>query len=101
GANGAVRAGIEKRIGTLDGRIEDLEKQIAKSDQAVATAAAVPGATVRPPEFQRNKPDPDMMFGVSALIIGAITFPLAIAFARRIWRRSAKAEVTLPPEVAQ
>jgi hypothetical protein len=26
---------------------------------------------------------------------------MSIAFARRIWRRSAKAEVTLPPQMAQ
>jgi hypothetical protein len=101
GATGVVRTGIEKQITALDARIDDLNQQIAKSDLAVATAAAVPGATVRPPDIPRNKPDPDMVFGVSAMILFAFIMPIIIAFSRRIWRRSAKAEVTLPPEVAE
>ena len=30
-----------------------------------------------------------------------VMLPMSIAFARRVWRRSARAEVTLPQEVSQ
>lgn len=101
GQSAATKASLEKRILNMDARITDLDQQIAKSEQAVAQAASVPGATYRPPDVPRDRPDPDMIVGFTALIAIIIVLPMSIAFARRVWRRSANATVTLPPEVAQ
>lgn len=96
------RAGIANRIQTVDERITELDKQIARSDQAVAQAAGVPGAMVQPPPTpRRTGPDPDMVVGLSFLAAFAFIIPMSIAYARRIWRKSARAEVTLPPQVAE
>jgi hypothetical protein len=97
--NDAVRTGIEKRIANVDARIGELDKQIAVSDQAVANAAAVPGATISPPPPPRRGP-PEEAFVLGGLFMFIVFLPLSIAYARRIWRRSAKAEVRLPQEMS-
>jgi hypothetical protein len=95
----ATRAGIEKRIANLDARIVELDQQIARSDQAVSNAAAVPGATARAPEAPRSGP-PEEVYVLVGIFMFIVLLPMSIAFARRIWRRSAKATVVLPPEMA-
>lgn len=96
-----TRAAIEKRIANVDERIADLDKQIAASDRAVAQAAAVPGATVRAPEPPRDTPDPDMLAGLTFTLLLVVAIPITIAYARRIWRRSARTEVALPAEMSE
>jgi len=95
----ASKPGLEKRLEAIDARITDMDKQIAQSDALVAQAAGTPGATTPPP--RRDGPDPDMVVGYSGLVALAFAIPIAIAYARRIWRRSAKTEVVLPPEMAE
>lgn len=87
---GASRTGLEQRITEIDARISALDKQIADADAQVARAAAVPGATVRPPELPRRGP-PEEVWPLSALFMVIALLPLSIAFARRVWRRSATA----------
>lgn len=96
----ATKISLEKRIANVDERITDLDKQIAVSENAVATAAAVPGATTRPPQVPRDGP-PDEVYALTALFMFIVLLPMSIAFARRIWRRSAKATVVLPPEMGE
>jgi hypothetical protein len=96
----ATIAGIEKRIASQDERIASLDKQIIASDAAVAAAAAVPGATVQPPPPPRNGP-PEEVFVLGAIFMFVVLLPLTIAYARRIWRRSANVEVRLAPEMSQ
>src|SRR5437762_2219832 len=43
----ADKAGLEKRLNTLDGRIEAMDKQIASADAQVASTAAVPEPRAR------------------------------------------------------
>ena len=94
------RAGIEKRMSAIDARVADLDQQIAKSDKSVADAVAIPGARIEPPRPPRSGP-PEEVFILSGMFMFIVFLPLSIAFARRVWRRSARAEVTLPPEMAQ
>lgn len=101
GTPSAAKPGLENRIKALDTRIANLDQQIAQSDLAVAQAAAVPGATTQPPRPSRNGPDPDMVVGLSFLMAFVFVIPISIAYARRIWRRSAKTEVTLPPQMVE
>lgn len=90
----ADRAGLEKRVVDIDARISDMDKQIAVADADVARSAAVPGTTVEAPSPPRSGP-PDEFYALSALFIIVTLLPLSIAFARRIWRRSAAVTVKL------
>lgn len=86
----AIRAGIEARLKETDARIAALDKEIAAADQRVATAAAVPGATIEPPRpiITRQGP-PEEVFMLGGMFIFFVMMPLAIAMARRLWKRAA------------
>ncbi len=92
------KAGLEKRLVTLDGRIDAMDKQIAVADDRVATAAGVPGAIVeRPPEVRHGPPDE--VFVLAGIFMFVAIMPISIAFARRIWRRSAAAVAAIPQDI--
>jgi hypothetical protein len=99
-AEGADRKGLEERATVLDKQMVSLYSQIAVADAAVAQAAAVPGATVRPPSPPRNGP-PEEVFVLGGLFIFAVMMPIAIAYSRRIWRRSAAIVANLPKDMAE
>ena len=87
-SNAADRAGVETRIKELDGRISAADQQLAKADAAVAQAAALPGAAVEPPRPPRNGP-PEELLALPIVFTLAVCMPIAIAYARRIWKRGA------------
>ena len=95
---GADRKGLEQRITQIDERIATLDKQIIEADAQVAKAAAVPGAAVDPPEPPRTGP-PEEAFVLGGMFIVIVLLPISIAFARRIWRRSAKIVTSIPKEL--
>ncbi|MFN2566520.1 MAG: hypothetical protein ABR499_16100 [Gemmatimonadaceae bacterium] len=103
GADGENREGIERRITEIDQRISDIEKQIAAADLAVAKAAAIPGAVVERPEPRRDPSEAraEMMGMVFGLLVVFVLFPITIAYARRLWRRSAAAVSELPKVIAE
>ena len=84
--DGADRLGLQKRIISLDARLDVVEQQRAAVDAQVAKAAAVPGAIVDPPPTVRRGP-PDEAFVLSAIFMFVAILPLSVAFARRVWRR--------------
>jgi len=99
---GADRAGIERRITEIDQRISEVDKQLAAAELSVARASAIPGAVVPdPPE----PPDPDAYQETIAIVSSVFTifvlFPLAIAYARRLWRRGAMSVAELPKILAE
>ena len=97
----SLRTGLELRIGELDKRIADVDKQLAAADLAVANAAAVPGAIIQePPPYMRSDGPPEAVFVLSGMFIVAVFFPIAIALARRIWKRSTGAVSAFPQELA-
>ncbi len=100
-ASDGDRAGIEQRVTATDQQIARVSIEIAEVDAQVAMAAAVPGATVTPPEpnpWQYGPPEELVAMGIgfSALLL----FPVAIAYARRIWKRS-HVTVALTPDLAE
>lgn len=95
---GADRAGMEARVATIDARIASVDKQIAQADAEVARAAGIPGAVVEDPPVPRTGP-PEEVYVLSGMLIVAAILPISLAFARRIWRRSAAAVSSLPQEV--
>ena len=96
----AEKRGLEQRLGTIDERIASLDKQIMEADAQVAKAAAVPGAAVEPPPPPDTGPD-DGVFVVASIFVFVVLMPVAIAYARRIWRRSAKVITTFPKELSE
>ena len=98
GLNAKLRSGLELRVADLDKRIADVDKELAAADQQVARAASVPGAIVeRPPELRQGPPEEAFVLG--GMFIVVVFLPLSIAFARRIWKRSAAAVTSFPPEL--
>ena len=95
---GADRAGLEKHITELDGRISALDKQIASADGQVAAAAAVPGAVVPPAPVVHHGP-PDEVYVLGGIFMFVVLMPLSIAYARRIWRRGSAAVSAIPREL--
>ncbi len=98
--SGANRTGLEKRLTEIDGRISVIDQQLAQADAAVARAAALPGATVEPPPPPRDGP-PEEVFVLAGIFGVIVLVPLTIAYARRIWRRSAIAITELPKELGE
>lgn len=94
----ADRTGLEARIKEIDGRISALEGQIAQADAAVAKAAGVPGAIVEKPPVQRSGP-PEEVFAIPIVFTIFVLAPIAIAYARRIWKRGNVAPAAIPKEL--
>ena len=95
---GADRKGLEQRITSVDEQITAVEKQLIEANVQVAKAAAIPGATVEPPEPPRNGP-PEEAFVLGGMLIVVVLLPLSIAYARRIWRRGAQVVTNIPKEL--
>ncbi len=97
-ASDADRAGLDQQLAQVDQQIAAANINLAEVESRLATAASVPGATVDPPPqdpWLYGPPEEIVMMGIFFTTV--LLMPLVIAYARRIWRRSAKTEVTLPP----
>lgn len=98
---GADRKGLEARISDVDQRITSIDKELAQVDAQIARAAGVPGAVVPDPPPMRREGPPEEVFVISGLFIVFVMFPLAIAYARRLWRRGTGAIAAFPAELAE
>jgi hypothetical protein len=96
--NATDKAGQEARLKELDGRISSLEGQIAQADAAVAKAAGIPGAIVEKPPVQRSGP-PDEIVAIPIVFTIFVLAPIAIAYARRIWKRGSVAPAAIPKDL--
>ena len=73
---------------------------LATNATQLAQAAAVPGAVVeQPPPVPNNQP-PEEAWVLGGIFLIVAVFPLSIALARRIWRRSAAVVTSLPRDIA-
>jgi hypothetical protein len=95
----AAKTGLLNRIAAIDGRIVAVDKAIADADASVARAAAIPGAVVpEPPPPQRDGP-PEEFFVFLMVLTIFIGVPLAIAYARRIWKKSGTTIAAIPQDI--
>jgi len=92
------KKGLESRLTQIDQHIATLEQAIAASDAEVAKAAAVPGAVVDPPREVPQGP-PDEVYVLAGIFMIVIGFPIAFAYARRIWKKGVETIVTVPQEI--
>ena len=79
-------AELDKRIIQLDADFADVERQIASAGPELAATTAVP-----PPIPRSGEEGPII---VTSLLIIFVLFPLALAFARRMWKRTPSASPT-------
>jgi len=99
-SNGISITGLETRLGEVDKQISAIDQQIAISNANVARATAVPGSQPPDPAPIRTGP-PQEVFIIPMLFIVFVFFPLAVAYARRIWKRTGSAVAAIPAEVME
>lgn len=94
------RKPLENRLTDIDSRIKSVDQMLAVNATQLAQAAAIPGAVVEqpPPPPRQGPPEEAWVLGGIFLIVAV--FPLSVAMARRIWRRSATAVASLPRDIA-
>ena len=93
----AERKPLETRLTDVDARIANVDQQLASNATDISKAAAIPGAVVEPPRVIDRGP-PEEAYVLGGLFMILIFFPLSVAFARRIWRRSSTAVAAFPRE---
>ena len=98
---GVERQGLEQRLVGVDERLVEVGQQLATSEREIARVAGIPGAAVEPPRPPDNDGPAEAVAIIGVAFTGLVLFPLAIAHSRRIWRRTAKAVVALPAELAE
>ena len=98
-ASSPERKGLETRMTDVDSRIATVDQMLASNAAQIATASAIPGAVVEPPQIIRNGP-PEEAYVVGTIFMFVFLLPISIAFARRIWRRSAAVVTSFPREIA-
>lgn len=90
GSDGANRAGLEQRLTQLDERIVQLESEMAATERLVAAAPAGLRAAAGSGSGGDND---EALIIIPVVLTVFVLFPLAFAYARRIWKR------TPPPRV--
>ena len=97
GATGASRAGIESRLQLLDARILQIEGDIASTGELLARA---PGQylTGSSQSFPGNFPVRPDMTAISIVFTIFVLMPLAVSYARTMWRRGSVSKVESPLE---
>jgi hypothetical protein len=97
GVTGANREGIEGRLKVVDIQVLDLQQQLADAQLREAQAAAVPGATQRT-QAERDASEAEAMLAIGLTLVFVVALPLAIAYARRLWKKHS-VTVSLSPEL--
>lgn len=97
-AQGADKAGLEKRLAVLDDRIANLELDIEENGRALASPAAAKVMAAGNLSARREKLF-DAMVPISIVFTVLVLFPMAFARARRIWRGAdVPRPSSLPPD---
>ncbi len=94
----AALPGLQARLAELDARISALDAQVAEADALVVQRTAVPGAVPPRNENVSNGP-PDGLIAIPIVFTIFVLFPLAIGYARRLWKRGATVIAPVPAEV--
>ena len=98
GPGDAGHKAIETRMNDVDKQIASVDAMLAANSAQIAQAAAIPGAVVEDRPIERQGP-PEEAWVLGGLFMMVAVLPISIAFARRIWRRSAAAVTSFPREL--
>jgi hypothetical protein len=88
----ADRAGIEARIALLDKRLLSLEADLAETGRLLAAAGPTESFQIVPPGRSFAGLNSDQITGISVVFTLAVLMPIAIAMARRIWKRASRTD---------
>ena len=99
-AGSTEQKALETRITDIDSRIATVDHMLASNAAQIAQAAAIPGAVVEAPRVIDQGP-PEEAYVLGGLFMILVFFPLSVALARRIWRRSAAVVTSFPREVTE
>lgn len=94
GAEGQVKIGLEQRLAVIDNRIAQIEQDIAVTGRQLTDARFVESTAA--PRTLLQRVDPDVITGVSTVLLFVFLAPVALAWARMLWRRSGRAPAPLP-----
>ena len=95
GATGADREGLERRLRLLDDRIVQLEADLAYTGRLLYSEPVGAAQTlVPPPDFSRGNGPNETAIGVVFTLF--VMFPIALAFARMLWKRTTGQAVARP-----
>ena len=95
GATGADREGLERRLRLLDDRIVQLEADLAYTGRLLYSEPVGAAQTlVAPPDFTRGNGPNETAIGVVFTLF--VMFPIALAFARMLWKRTTGQAVARP-----
>ncbi|MBC7790340.1 MAG: hypothetical protein H7Z74_10375 [Anaerolineae bacterium] len=98
-ADVAARPGIEQRMAVLDQRIVLLEQDIAETGRELTSAPAGLIATTAPPMNDLGGLGPGQVTGISIVFTVLVLFPIALSFARLLWKKAtAASRPNLPTE---
>ena len=92
------RKALETRMTDVDSRIASVDQMLASNAADISKSAAIPGAVVEPPRIINEGP-PEEAYVLGGMFMLIVLLPISIAFARRIWRRSAAVVTAFPREV--
>jgi len=99
-AGDAGRKPLEDRLADINTRIKAVDGMLAANATQLAQAAAIPGAVVEQPPPMPPQGPPEEAWVLGGIFLIVAVFPLSVAMARRIWRRSAAAVASLPRDIA-
>lgn len=92
------RKPLETRMTEIDSRIGTVDGMLASNAVDISKSAAIPGAVVEPPRIINDQP-PEEAYVLGGMFMVIVLLPISIAFARRIWRRSAAAVTAFPRDM--
>ena len=81
-----ARPPVQQQAADVGVQIAQVQGQLAEIQEQITVHGGRASVVVRPPMYNRG-PDPDMIVGLSFVLLLAVTLPFAIAFARRLARR--------------
>ncbi len=97
---GPARTGLEGRLVVLDNRLAQLESDIASTGRQLSAA---PQGLLASEGVSMNRDIPENVMAISGVFTVFVLFPIALAFARRMWKGTGRAPVqaAFPQESAQ
>jgi hypothetical protein len=83
-----ARPGVQGKWADVGIQMAQVRGDMARVQAQIAQVQGqpIPGVPSMPPFMPRRGPDPDMVVGVSFVLMLAVILPTSIAYARRIWR---------------
>jgi hypothetical protein len=95
------RDGLRAQLADVDARIKAVNGRIDANQVAIEQAAGVPGAIQEEKPPERNGPPDEVFIIIPVVFTIFVLFPLAFAWARRLWKKPVAGPAPIPPELIE